>query len=615
MSPSMKQRVIGWVILLVVAGVFGVQAIRAWPDDASYGREAVMWSHDTDPWLRLTLVRDLLKTEQWYDHAVSRSNAPIGGIASPWTRPLDAVIIALSTVMTGEDTTRLIKAALVLPMLWAIVFMAGLLRVVRKIHPHPDASLLASVFVACLPIMWNYFSVANADHHAPLAALFVWILSYLCVERISRAAAVITGVLLGIMLWISPEAVLVIASVFVVLGLQWILRSDEVVPAVIMASSLTVMASLAVMIERPIDQWWAPVYDSLSCVQAWFCALIAGSWLVLALLPSAVRSCSTRRLASAMVVAALAAAAMWKIYPLFFVNPMRLMDPFITQQFLPRISEARPLWQQDGVLKMFTYLWQPVLVLLALFWFLRPAQNEQPSRVVRVRIALLFVCCLGLCMMQLRWYYYIAPLAALVLMLVILPLFTVAAPNRAQLRLRAMLLLLFTAPPFVVLWVDSHWPSANSEDSRNSAVCEARASEWIRSGALVRTLGQSPQILFAPTNIGTEILYFTPYHIVASNYHREGAGIAYVWNAVQLKSLSELRHYLGKRKVTALLLCPDSSTSQSSVLLQLYHGGLKPPRWLRPVEVHEDVKWRAQDASSGNSQEETPKLFQIIKNM
>jgi len=138
-------------------------------------------------------------------------------------------------------------------------------------------------------------------------------------------------------------------------------------------------------------------------------------------------------------------------------------------------------------------------------------------------------------MMQLRWYYYMAPLVALVLMVVILPLFTAAAPTRAQLWLRAVLLLLFTAPPFVFSWADLHWRSVNSEDSRNSAVCEARASEWIRSGALVRTLGQASQILFAPTNIGTEILYFTPYHIIASNYHREGAGIAYVWNAVQVE--------------------------------------------------------------------------------
>jgi len=221
--------------------------------------------------------------------------------------------------------------------------------------------LLASVFVACLPMTWNYFSVANADHHAPLAALFVWTLSYLCVERISHVAAAIAGGLLGIMLWISPEAVLVIASVFVVLGLQWILRSAEVVPVTIMAGALTVTASLAVMIERPIDQWWVPVYDSLSCVQVWFCAVIAGSWLVLALLPSVVRSCSPQRLAAAMVVTALASAVMWKIYPLFFVNPMRLMDPFVTQQFLPRISEARPLWQQDGVLR-----WLPICG--SLFW-------------------------------------------------------------------------------------------------------------------------------------------------------------------------------------------------------------------------------------------------------
>jgi len=65
----------------------------------------------------------------------------------------------------------------------------------------------------------------------------------------------------------------------------------------------------------------------------------------------------------------------------------------------------------------------------------------------------------------------------------------------------------------------------------------------------------------------------------------------------RLKSFSELRRYLAQRNITVVLLCPDPFATRSSVFRQLYQGVLKPPRWLHPVEVREDAKWRAQDAS------------------
>ena len=75
---------------------------------------------DPDPWLRLTLVRDWLLSGDWYNHAVARTNAPIGGVLTPWTRPLDLVIAMLSALQpdTVELSLRLMRAALLLPWIW-----------------------------------------------------------------------------------------------------------------------------------------------------------------------------------------------------------------------------------------------------------------------------------------------------------------------------------------------------------------------------------------------------------------------------------------------------------------------------------------------------------------
>jgi len=35
---------------------------------------------------------------------------------------------------------------------------------------------MVSLLTVSMPVMWNYFGIGNADHHAPLAVLFIWAL-------------------------------------------------------------------------------------------------------------------------------------------------------------------------------------------------------------------------------------------------------------------------------------------------------------------------------------------------------------------------------------------------------------------------------------------------------
>ena len=51
-----------------------------------------------DGYMRLVRVGELLVTGNWYDVVIERSNAPYGD-ALHWTRPMDAIILALALLI------------------------------------------------------------------------------------------------------------------------------------------------------------------------------------------------------------------------------------------------------------------------------------------------------------------------------------------------------------------------------------------------------------------------------------------------------------------------------------------------------------------------------------
>ena len=79
--------------------------------------------------------------------------------------------------------------------------------------------------------------------------------------------------------------------------------------------------------------------------------------------------------------------------------------------------------------------------------------------------------------------------------------------------------------------------------------------------------------------VGAEVLFFTPYRIIASNYHREGASLRYLWEGWKITDMEKLHHYLRERQVDVLLLCPDVNEVKNSALKDLQRGR-NQPGWL-----------------------------------
>lgn len=547
---------------------------------------------DPDPWLRLSLVRDWLQGASWYDHTSAHSNAPYGGIASPWTRPLD-VVIAFFTQLQPESValdTRLIRSALMMPVLWMGLLLAGLMRNVRLLTPSAIAPFMVSALVAsCLP-MWNYFNAGNADHHALLAVLFVWALGGPLRTHPSPRHTLLSGLLLALALWVSPEVILLIAAIYGWYGLQW-LAGDRVraEPWVLLSLTLAAGTGAALMIERPPAAWGMVLYDTLSIVWVMLLALTAAGILLLQhVTPATLRG----RLAMALLVGAAVLLAAWAMFPLIFHGPYAAADAYIFQKFLPRITETHSLLSAHPVY-ITAMLLQPLaaLVILAMALDQRPSLFA-PAHVLQLMYLVLVTSALYL--FQQRYYYYFYPTLVLVIAPFCAVLFTPEEPalsgqwpgrvighlaQNTQALIRLPIVLALLGGPTLLMALE---PIRSTDASRQISSCQHVARQLIYGGQLNGIGGGKPLTVFIYTDLGGEMLFFTPHRIIASNYHREAQGIQYIWQADNITAPGDLRTYLAARKVDLLVLCPTVDEFDDSILRRLRRGSLDLS-WLERV--------------------------------
>lgn len=577
--------------LLLVLTPLALMVIRHWHDIPLDANGRAFGVADPDPWLRLTLVRDWLTGGSWFDHGVARTNAPFGGIISPWTRPLDVVIAALTQLQSHSVALdiRLTRTALMLPVLWAVLMMLGVYRAAMALAPMRAVPWMGNALALTGLSMWAYFAAGYADHHTPLAVLFVWVVGGLL--KADKRALTLSGVLLGVMLWMSPEALILIAAVYAWLGISWLggvrLAAKQLLRLSIYAAAVTVAA---VLVERPVAQWLTPVYDSISVVHGWvMVGAAAFAWLLV--------NADTRRADGLKLPTRLAVCGMGSVvflgalhaaYPLFFAGPLVGVDPYITNHFLKIITEARPLTSRP-LLYIAAMLAQPLFALGVALHGARGDSVYSPAQ-ARLLTFLQLVTIVLFCIEQ-RWYYYCYPLVVITLApwlgALMHPAHPLAAgraparwlenlpPTRQTLRRMPLVLLLLAAQGLLLLAA----PEESTPHSRAINACHAKARSLIHSGALKDWGNGQPLTVFAPTDLGAEILFASQHRIIASNYHREGPGIRYVWEADALTDVAALRRYLAERQVDALLLCPVVHPPEGSVLQGLQQGK-KPPAWL-----------------------------------
>lgn len=550
-------------------------------------------SGDPDVFVRLILVRDLMQGGGWYRHVVDGTNAPFDAMVSPWTRPQDMLLAPVYWLLPDglRVQDRLLYAAGPAPVLMGMAMLYGLWLGARRIVPLGVTGLyVVFAFVTAFTIH-HYFLPGEADHHALMSLSWAWALVLLLNPRGGRGSAAGAGALIGLIFWVSTEAFGPAGILFLWFGLLWLAGSARARLLPPFAWGMLAMVAVAVGIERPPSEWLQPIYDSISIVHVWLLAVVAVVASLLLHLPAQWTRSLRRRMAWGVAgLCVVAGFAAW-VYPLTFRGPLVGVDPYVLTHFMHSVHET------ESVLKV----WPPMALAISIpplgllgigLWLL---WTRRPSIYRPWQLGLL-VCAIGftwlMCCQYMRCIYYLVPPQVLMLGTLLAALQSAdrnevagcwpvdalrkLPPKRLPLGQGLVPFFLLILP--VMLY---QIPPAASHSAVDR--CFDRARMEIQHGLLDR-LGQVPLVLFTSTDLGGEVLFWSPHHIIASNYHREGREIRYIWETETMTDETALRARLAERKVQAMLVCPSTRMTENSVLRRWLRGEALPG-WVEHIET------------------------------
>jgi hypothetical protein len=536
-----------------------------------------------DAWLRLAQVRQWLTRPDFFDHAVRHTNAPFGGITTPWTRVLDALLAALSFLAPGLPIEKqLMAAAAWLPPLLCAAATWAMAKAARRYFGHFQVTAVAVVLMLCNAFRIDYFSPGDADHHGLLSALWCGVLCFVAADGMTARAALALGALLGTMAWVSPEGLALVGAVYALLGLEALFRPRRMATLALATLGAALVASLGLLVERPWGAVTADVYDTLSIVHVALLWLTAAGAVILAFFYRGYTTLATRTVA-ATLSGAIACAAMWRLYPKFFLGPLVDADPFIITGFLPHITELRALWEfrWPDILREMAL---PLLAGgLALFAGRSGLEHLRPKkkRFLLIMGALL-VMTAALTLWEVRWEYYLQP-AAIVLAAALLP----AVATKIRLRHKWMPArfarpCLWAAALFAVTQFTTVAFMRNDPDVIAKIECIDEVRYVIQTGQLQMLFGDTDTVIFTPANAGGDMQFFTPYGIIASNYHREGQGLKDIYALETAQWGEAALPVLAKRHVRAMLYCPGYYPPEA--WLNKIGNETQRPDWLTPAK-------------------------------
>lgn len=338
---------------------------------------------DIDGYTRLVRARDLHATGAWLDPVEHRANAPFG-VASHWTRPLDALLLggaALLTPALGFERALYWTGVAISPLLYLLT--AAVLAWAARPLLSPAARLLMLLAFPLQLVMLLDSAPGMADHHALLLLVLAAALGLLLRTAQApapgdgpcRATAAACGACFALGLWISTEFFPLALLAGAALGLGWILHGGgRAARNAWQAAGLAAGAVVALLVERGLAALRELESDRLSLLHVLPCIALALFWAAAAS-PRAAPLVATRtRRAVAAAIAALPVAALlaW-VVRVALAEAALDTDPHVSPFF--DTPGLRPLLPTDGATTA-AFLLELGAALVAVPWLLVRLRRE-----------------------------------------------------------------------------------------------------------------------------------------------------------------------------------------------------------------------------------------------
>ncbi|WP_353257946.1 hypothetical protein [Hyphomonas sp.] len=553
---------------------------------------ATMRFTDPDDALRLLQVRDLLAGQSWFDVHQYRIAAP-EGVPMHWSRLVDIPIVGMVLLLrplVGTVGAEFVTVVAV-PLLTLLCGMALLGRLAARWF-NDEVVALSCLMIGLSPPILCQFTPMRIDHHGWQIVLALVALSGLHAKNALRGGAVI-GVALAALLAISIEG-LPLTALFLGLCALRGLRAPASRFDWLNTATLGLAIGSAVIFLGTRGSYDLVTHcDAISPVHlALFAWVAAGAAALRFATPRTILG----QIAGLGVVGAGAAVILSSVAPECRGGAFVMLDPLVKRYWYDSVAEGMPFWHTTAPMAA-AIVAGPLVGLYGVFRLWRAAKDA-PTRLLWLDHMLLLV---G------AWLIGVAVARASATALVFAAVPAAALILGWVYRLRsvpvlrrlggyiAVISLLAPGLPVILVTGIMNAASANAVASgKVQSVAGIKVGamgvskcRYDVAGAALNKLPATD--IFAPLDIGPDLIVRSHDRVVATGHHR-GAGGMHDVIAAFMAPESEAHALIRKRHFTLIAVCPDiyepavyATRAPKGLMAQLLHG--QPPAWLEPVDI------------------------------
>ena len=578
MDGAKTERLNWWLLL----GLFAL-IIAAFIARTVFNSGTTPLLNDTDDAMRLTVIRDFLAGQGWYDLVQHRLNTPFGAEIH-WSRLIDLPIAGLVLLLrpfAGNLAETIALYVWPLALLLVLLWLNGklVLTLVGR-----DGILPALALPAFSLITMAEFVPGRIDHHS--VQILLMLLTLFCsLQALERPRfAIGAGLAAATALAIGIDSLPFVGAAILSFGLMWVFVPGRAASLRGFGVSFGLATALHLGLAVPPERWLVPVCDAISPVYAGLALGTGLAFLLLSLLPMPQRPVWPRLLTGIGAGAALA-LALALLFPACLRGPYANLDPWLLDHWINRITEALPFWVsllRDPTYPIAVGL-PPLLAVLVVLW--RVFRGPVEGRAAWLVYAVFLLLAVAAMLLQIRMVRLATslsvPAGAYLIVMARNRYLATRRPWRVIPLIGSWLAFAGIAIAIVVAGVIALFPDYQDSiaDPRLASRISCRMPE-----AFADLAALPPERIMAPIDLGAHLLAFTPHEVVAAPYHRNVEGVRDAF-AFFNEPIDTARNILERRGIGLVVICPTMPEMRGTgevaadSFVRLYPEG-RLPAWL-----------------------------------
>ncbi len=538
----------------VLAGVGLVSAgLLALAGDYRAGR-----FFDTDDYMRLVQVRDLLSGSDWFDLKQERLNPPYG-VEMHWSRLYDLPIAGLTLFfeLFTDRMTALWLVAGVLPVLMLLAFVSinacyALIRPLRV-----EAAALVVFSLVTFSALAR-FQPGRIDHHCLQLVLMAAVVLLVVggVVRGQRLWLAAAGLVAALSLSIGLETLPYIVALHVFLAVRFVsARADAAAHGLVFSVATLLATPVLQVLAVPAELAFGSHCDVMSVTYVSALLAISVGWALLGIVDNRLAP-PWQRLLFGVVVALVLGGLILALFPDCHRGPYSQVDREIVSLWLQNVGEARPLiGSTTDWLKVSSIiaLSLPVTALPICAGYLLVSKIDERRQIVLCMLPLLAVAIMITAFVQQRAAPFGQAFAVVPWAMFLVDLLEIPIANTligfARLSLAAILLMTGAVGLPVLPFASVGEPPRKTPLRRCPVQPIAQELSKLGDG--------KPLLIAAHVDLGPKLLFFTDHTVLSAPYHRNTSGIRDGFRIIQGPDEAAVREVVVERGVELILLCEE----------------------------------------------------------